>query len=78
MKKRLTQIDGKVMLCQVKNQQSNLIGDFVSEDYLKKYVLSDKLKSTVLKKGDIDYPIAKTILATSHKSHWASVDNYIS
>ncbi|NQX84083.1 MAG: DNA (cytosine-5-)-methyltransferase [Mycoplasmataceae bacterium] len=78
LKKKLTQIDGEVMLCQVKNQQGNLIGDFVSEEYIKKYVLSEKLQKTVLKRGTTDYPIAKTILSSSHKSHYASQDNYIS
>ena len=38
MKKKITQIDGGnkgIMLCQVRNQQSNFIGDFVSENFTK-------------------------------------------
>jgi len=33
-KKKITQIDGEIMLCQVRNQQSNFIGDFVSESFV--------------------------------------------
>lgn len=50
MKKKITQVNGEIMLCQVRNQQSNFIGDFVSEGYIKKFILSEKLQNTVLKK----------------------------
>jgi DNA (cytosine-5)-methyltransferase 1 len=33
MRKRITQVNGDIMLCQVRNQQSNFIGDFVSEKF---------------------------------------------
>ncbi|WP_342266313.1 hypothetical protein [Spiroplasma endosymbiont of Villa modesta] len=44
MKKKITQVNGEIMLCQVRNQQSNFIGDFVSEGYIKKFILSEKLQ----------------------------------
>jgi DNA (cytosine-5)-methyltransferase 1 len=34
MKKKITQVNGDIMLCQVRNQQSNFIGDFVSESFI--------------------------------------------
>jgi len=59
--KRYTQIDGKVQLCQKKNQQFNWHGDFVyqsEEDAeaqqitdLEKYYLSEKVKKYVLATG---------------------------
>lgn len=76
-KKKLTQINGEIMLCQVRNQQANFIGDFVSENYIKKFILSEKLQNTVLKKGKANPEIAKTILSSSFKYHYASTDNYV-
>ncbi len=78
MKKKLTQVDGEISLCQVKNQQANFIGDFISESYIKSFVLSEKLQKTVLKKGTANPKIAKTILSSSFKYHYASTDNYVS
>lgn len=78
MKKKITQVNGDISLCQVRNQQANFIGDFVSENYIKKFILSEKLQNTVLKKGKADPQIAKTILSTSFKYHYASTDNYVS
>lgn len=94
LKKGYTQVGGEVMLCQTKNQQSNLAGDFVFvqeqqhpniTDYLDKYFLSPKISEYVMSDGSkyyhskptIDTPIAKTILASSHKMHRASQDNYV-
>lgn len=78
LKKRITQINGEISLCQVRNQQANFIGDFVSENYIKKFILSEKLQNTVLKKGKPNPEIAKTILSSSFKYHYASTDNYVS
>lgn len=59
--KRFTQIDGKIALCQKKNQQFNWHGDFVFEEEnkdkektiqeLDKYFLSEKVKKYVLSSG---------------------------
>lgn len=59
--KRYTQIDGKIALCQKKNQQFNWHGDFVFEEEntdkektmqeLDKYFLSEKVKKYVLSSG---------------------------
>lgn len=61
LKKRYTQIDGEIQLCQKKNQQFNWHGDFVfqSEDDakqkikvdLEKYFLSEKVRKYVLSTG---------------------------
>lgn len=47
IKKKYTQIDGKIALCQKANQQFNWHGDFV----LDKYYLSEKVKDYVLSTG---------------------------
>lgn len=59
--KRYTQVDGKVQLCQKKNQQFNWHGDFVFVDEetantlgmpeLEKYFLSEKVRKYVLSSG---------------------------
>ena len=59
--KRYTQVDGKVQLCQKKNQQFNWHGDFVFVDEetaknfgmpeLEKYFLSEKVRKYVLSTG---------------------------
>lgn len=59
--KKYTQIDGKIALCQKKNQQFNWHGDFIFEEEnidkektmqdLEKYFLSDKVKKYVLASG---------------------------
>lgn len=61
LKKRYTQIDGEIQLCQKKNQQFNWHGDFVfqSEDdakaheisELEKYFLSEKVRKYVMASG---------------------------
>ena len=61
LKKRYTQIDGEIQLCQKKNQQFNWHGDFVfqsEEDArqkikvdLEKYFLSEKVRKYVLSTG---------------------------
>lgn len=61
IKKRYTQIDGEIQLCQKANQQFNWHGDFVFEeetkdkvklmDDLEKYFLSEKVKKYVLASG---------------------------
>jgi DNA (cytosine-5)-methyltransferase 1 len=65
LKKKYTQVDGQIALCQARCQEYNLRGDFVSKEYLNKFVLSNKLKKTVLRFGKPDPEIAKTILSTS-------------
>ena len=63
LKKRYTQIDGDVLLCQKANQQFNWHGDFVfveenskdvnkeTMEQLERYFLSEKVKKYVLKSG---------------------------
>lgn len=61
IRKKFTQIDGDIALCQTKNQQFNWHGDFVFVEEnlnkeqtikdLKKYFLSTKVKKYVLKPG---------------------------
>ncbi len=61
IKKKYTQIDGDVALCQTKNQQFNWHGDFVfveenknksqTMDDLEKYFLSEKVRKYVLETG---------------------------
>ena len=83
LKKRYTQIDGEIALCQKSNQQFNWHGDFINQN---KYFLSDKVKKYVLSSGtknfyskpQIDLDIARPLLTTMHKMHRAGVDNYIS
>jgi len=88
IKKRYTQIDGKIALCQKRNQQFNWHGDFVKikNEELKKYILSEKVKQYVLSSGtknfyskpEIDLKIARPLVSTMHKMHRSGVDNYIS
>lgn len=83
-KKKYTQIDGKIALCQKANQQFNWHGDFVSQD-MEKYYLSDSVKDYVLSTGtktfyckpETDLPVARPLLSTMAKMHRAGVDNYI-
>ena len=89
IKKRYTQINGNVALCQKANQQFNWHGDFILEppkkDVEEKYYLSEKLKTYVLKTGtknfyskpETDLEVARPLLTTMHKMHRAGVDNYI-
>lgn len=61
LKKRYTQIDGEIQLCQKKNQQFNWHGDFVFQsekdakekikEDLEKYFLSEKVRKYVLASG---------------------------
>lgn len=86
LKKKYTQVNGEIALCQKAQQQFNLHGDFVYEPTIpEKYFLSDKLITYVLSSGTkgfkveptIDTDIAKTLLATMTKMHRASIDNYV-
>ncbi|WP_227624859.1 DNA (cytosine-5-)-methyltransferase [Helicobacter cetorum] len=82
--KRYTQVNGKIALCQKKNQQYNWHGDFIQES-LEKYFLSQKVKDYVLSSGTkgffskpkVDLNIARPLLTTMHKMHRAGVDNYV-
>ncbi len=88
LKKRYTQVNGKIALCQKRNQQFNWHGDFVQvkKSNIKKYILSDKVKKYVLSSGtkrfyskpEIDLEIARPLVSTMHKMHRSGVDNYIS
>jgi DNA (cytosine-5)-methyltransferase 1 len=81
LNKKYTQIDGKIALCQKRNQQFNWHGDFVMD----KYFLSEKVKKYVLASGtgdfyskpETDLEIARPLLSTMAKMHRAGVDNYI-
>ncbi len=84
LKKRYTQIDGKIAVCQKANQQFNWHGDFVTED-MDKYYLSEKIQKYVLSEGTknfktkpkTDLTVARPLLSTMAKMHRAGVDNYI-
>ena len=88
LKKRYTQVNGKIALCQKRNQQFNWHGDFVQvkKSNIKKYILSDKVKKYVLSSGtkgfyskpEIDLEVARPLVSTMHKMHRSGVDNYIS
>jgi DNA (cytosine-5)-methyltransferase 1 len=87
IKKRYTQINGDIQLCQKKNQQFNWHGDFVfiPEEVDEKYYLSDKVKDYVLSSGtkdfyskpETDLEVARPLLSTMHKMHRSGVDNYV-
>lgn len=89
LKKRYTQINGEVALCQKKNQQFNWHGDFIlhppKEKVDEKYFLSKKVEKYVTSSGtkgfyskpETDLPVARPLLATMAKMHRAGVDNYI-
>lgn len=85
LKKRYTQINGDVALCQKRNQQQNWHGDFVYREVDEKYYLSQKVKTYVLSNGTksfnaapkTDLPVARTLLQSMHKMHRAGVDNYV-
>ena len=86
--KKYTQVNGKIALCQKRNQQFNWHGDFiqVKKTDIKKYILSNKVKKYVLSTGtkgfyskpEIDLEIARPLVSTMHKMHRSGVDNYIS
>jgi len=88
LKKRYTQVNGNIALCQKRNQQFNWHGDFVQvkKTDIKKYILSNKVKKYVLSSGtkgfyskpEIDLEIARPLVSTMHKMHRSGVDNYIS
>ncbi len=81
--KSRTQVNGEIALCQMARQQVNCNGDFVDD----KYFLSEKLIKCVMqtesKTGSMKFnptintDIAKTLTATMHKMHRASMDNYV-
>lgn len=83
IKKKYTQINGDIALCQKRNQQFNWHGDFVD---MKKYYLSDKVRKYVLSSGtknfyskaEVDLKVARPLLSTMAKMHRAGIDNYIS
>lgn len=83
LKKKYTQINGNIALCQKANQQFNWHGDFV--EYIEKYYLSDKVKDYVLSSGTknfktkvkTDLDVARPLLSTMSKMHRAGIDNYI-
>ena len=87
IKKKYTQINGDIALCQKKNQQFNWHGDFIKEyrEIPSKYYLSEKVKNYVLSSGtknfktstETDLDIARPLLSSMHKMHRAGVDNYI-
>ncbi|MCH8945597.1 MAG: DNA cytosine methyltransferase [Nanoarchaeota archaeon] len=89
LKKMYTQINGKVALCQKRNQQFNWHGDFIMEfpktSVNNKYFLSDKVKNYVTSSGtknfyikpETDLKVARPLLATMAKMHRAGIDNYI-
>lgn len=89
LKKRYTQINGNIALCQKRNQQFNWHGDFIMEfpknSVDKKYFLSDKVKNYVTSTGtkdfyskpETDLKVARPLLATMAKMHRAGIDNYI-
>ena len=87
IKKKYTQINGDIALCQKKNQQFNWHGDFIKEyrEIPSKYYLSEKVKNYVLAGGtknfktstETDLDVARPLLSSMHKMHRAGVDNYI-
>lgn len=84
LKKRYTQIDGSIAVCQKANQQFNWHGDFVTQN-IEKYFLSEKVSNYVLSEGTknfkskpkTDLDIARPLLSTMAKMHRAGIDNYI-
>lgn len=85
LKKRYTQIDGNIAICQKANQQFNWHGDFVHTPDLEKYYLSEKVQNYVLSGGtksfytkpETDLTVARPLLSTMAKMHRAGVDNYV-
>lgn len=83
---RLCELENKNMMTQKAYQQYNLHGDFIEYDFTK-LILSEKVKNYVLdeessfnKKNledQLNTEIAKTIVASCHKMHRVSVDNYL-
>lgn len=88
-KKKYTQINGDIALCQTRNQQFNWHGDFImespKEDVDNKYYLSKKVANYVKSSGtktfyskpETDLAVARPLLASMAKMHRAGVDNYI-
>lgn len=90
IKKRYTQINGEIALCQKANQQFNWHGDFVlvngnGNHIDDKYFLSKKVSDYVTSSGtknfyskpETDLKVARPLLSTMHKMHRAGIDNYI-
>lgn len=82
LSKKYTQINGTIGLCQKSCQQYNLHGDFVEDKYylsekVLKYVLATSHKNASFN-PTINTDYAKTLLASMHKMHRASMDNYVS
>ena len=84
LKKKYTQINGDIAICQKANQQFNWHGDFVTQD-INRYYLSDKIQKYVMSEGTknfkskpkTDLLIARPLLSTMAKMHRAGVDNYV-
>ncbi|MBR9701467.1 DNA cytosine methyltransferase [Candidatus Pacearchaeota archaeon] len=89
LKKKWTQINGEIALCQKRNQQFNWHGDFIMEfpksKVDKKYFLSEKVAKYVASSGTKNFyskpkfnlKVARPLLATMAKMHRAGIDNYI-
>ncbi len=89
LRKKYTQINGNIALCQKANQQFNWHGDFIMVNDRgvvdDKYYLSEKVAKYVLATGtknfyskpQTDLRVARPILSSVHKMHRAGVDNYI-
>jgi DNA (cytosine-5)-methyltransferase 1 len=88
LRKKYTQINGRIALCQQANQEFNWHGDFIldqSRDIPNKYYLSDKVADYVTSSGTknfyskpkTDLEVARPLLSSMHKMHRAGVDNYI-
>lgn len=89
LKKRYTQINWDIAICQKANQQFNWHWDFVTQKHKilvnEKYFLSEKVKDYVLSTGTkefyskpkTDLEIARPLLSSMAKMHRAGVDNYI-
>ena len=85
LKKKYTQVNGKVAIAQTRCQQYNLNGNFVSDEYLEKYILQPKTAKFVMSEGTKNFKVtpsknrevAHTLTSTMHKMHRASFDNYV-
>ncbi len=90
-KKRYTQINGNIAICQKANQQFNWHGDFIYEEKQEaefsefifdineveeKYVLAGGTKNFKTS-TKTDLKIARPLLQSMHKMHRAGVDNYV-
>lgn len=85
LKKKYTQVNGEVAISQTRCQQYNLNGNFVTQEYLNKYILKPKTAKFVMSEGTKNFKvkpsknreIAHTLTSTMHKMHRSSFDNYV-